>query len=226
MLHLNIAIGLEYFTLRAEIVIGNEILVLLGPSGCGKTTILKCIAGLERPAQGFIRLNERTLFSSIDAIDIKTRFRRIGFVFQDYALFPHLTVGENVSYGLIHNRIPADRPVDIEEILETLKIDHLRDRYIKQLSGGEKQRVALARTLILRPELLLLDEPLSALDSDTRREVQSELKELQRQWDIPFILVTHDREEAARLGDASAQVSIDDRLHGFVHIKQGASRVG
>ncbi|MDP2211485.1 MAG: ABC transporter ATP-binding protein [Candidatus Aquicultor sp.] len=215
---------LEYFTLAADISVGNEIIALLGPSGCGKTSILRSIAGLMTPADGFIRLNERTLYSSLDSIDLKPRERNVGLVFQDYALFPHMTVEQNVRYGPENCPSLAGRAVETEEIFQMLKIVHLKHRYPKQLSGGEKQRVALARTLIMRPELLLLDEPLSALDTDTRIELQSELKELQQHWDIPFILVTHDREEAARLGDVSARVRVDRRLHEFKHIKAGASR--
>lgn len=217
---------LEYFTLSVDIAAGNDIVVLLGPSGCGKTSILKSIAGLMKPAEGFIKLNERTLFSSRDSIDLKPRERKIGLVFQDYALFPHMTVEQNVRYGPANCPSLAGRAVETEEILNMMKIAHLKRRHPKQLSGGEKQRVALARTLIMRPELLLLDEPLSALDADIRLELQSELKDLQRHWDIPFILVTHDREEAARLGDATAGLDVRSGMHEFKHLETAAIRTG
>lgn len=225
MLVVNIEAQLNYFDLKVEIAVNKEILVLLGPSGCGKTTVLKCIAGLATPKDGFIRLNGRTLFSSIDMVNIPTRLRKIGFVFQDYALFPHMTVEQNVRYGLTVNRKASSNKARVNQMLDMMKITHLKNRFPRHLSGGEKQRVALARALINEPELLLLDEPLSALDTDTRLELQAELKVIQGQWNIPFILVTHDREEAERLGDNKAHFELSDRECKFVHAGTDLSRI-
>jgi len=171
-------------------------LVLFGPSGAGKTTVLNCLAGLQKPDSGIISLDDKVFFSSKDSINIPARSRRIGYVFQDYALFPHMTVKDNALYG-IPGRCKKDQGyrMSVLEVMEMLKITHLQDRYPGQLSGGEKQRVALARALMVEPDLLLLDEPLSALDFTSRRNLQAELKQLQRIWRIPFVLVTHSRKE-------------------------------
>jgi molybdate transport system ATP-binding protein len=178
------------------------ILVLFGPSGSGKTSILNCIAGLQQPDAGHISLNDRVFYSSGDRISVPARNRRIGYVFQDYALFPHLTVKENTLYG-IPRRCKAGKGYRIGalDVLDMLKIAHLQDRYPAQLSGGERQRVALARALMVEPDLLLLDEPLSALDHVNRRNLQAELKQLQQVWMIPFVLVTHSRKEMQKLAD-------------------------
>jgi molybdate transport system ATP-binding protein len=178
------------------------ILVLFGPSGSGKTTILDCIAGLQQPDAGCISLNGKSFYSSADRIAVPARKRRIGYVFQHYALFPHLTVKENTMYGIPkHCKGGKGYRIGALDVLEMLKIVHLQDRYPSQLSGGEKQRVALARALMVEPELLLLDEPLSALDHVNRKNLQAELKQLQRIWMIPFVLVTHSRREMQRLAD-------------------------
>lgn len=181
----------------------SGIIVIFGPSGAGKTTVLDCIAGLQRPDRGTIELGGRVLYCSERGINLPPQRRRVGYVFQNYALFPHMTVKQNVMYG-IGGRCKRGRGfrLTVLDILEMLRIVHLQDRYPCQLSGGEQQRVSLARALMTEPEVLLLDEPWNALDEDTRHAVQDELLALQRQWAIPFILVTHDRQEAERLGDA------------------------
>ncbi|SHE39003.1 ABC transporter ATP-binding protein [Desulforamulus putei] len=193
---------LWHFTLEIKIKSDNQIVVLWGPSGSGKTTVLHCLAGLFNPSSGSIRINDRIIYSSEQNINVPTRFRNIGYLFQDYALFPHMTVKENVLYGLKsrsgNNALSAQEPM---ELLNFFGVGHLVNRYPRQLSGGEKQRVALARALVVRPELLLLDEPFSALDKRTRISLRHELKNLHRRWQIPFILVTHDEEEAEFLGD-------------------------
>lgn len=192
---------LPAFELDVDISLSHGILALVGPSGAGKTTILQCIAGLQTPSWGGININDKTIFSSELGTDIPIRQRRIGYVFQDYALFPHMTVEKNVVYGKPQKGSTPNKVLSVTNVLEMLKIQHLRNRYPNQISGGEKQRVALARALMTEPELLLLDEPLSALDQDTRSTLQQELLKLQAQWQIPFILVTHDVREAEMLGD-------------------------
>ncbi len=182
----------------------DGILVLFGPSGSGKTTVLNCLSGLLRPDRGDIALGNRLFFSSEQNINIPVRKRRTGYVFQHYALFPHMTVKDNVLYGVPgrHKMKVKDRyRMSVLEVLDMLKITRLQDRYPSELSGGERQRVALARALMVEPELLLLDEPLSAVDHAMRRELRDELKQLQRIWRIPFILVTHSREEMKILAD-------------------------
>jgi len=200
MLKANFKVALRHFTLEVDLAVGNEILALVGPSGAGKTTILKCIAGLKIPSQGSIRLNDRLIFSSAEQVNLPARERRIGYVFQEYALFPHMTVRKNAAYGLSGEKKKRSQ-LKVDEILETLGILHLKDRFPRHISGGEKQRVALARALMAEPEIMLLDEPLSALDQETRGSLQQELKKIQKQWQIPFIMVTHDLTEAEILGD-------------------------
>lgn len=189
-------------TIEVDFRVTEGIMVIFGPSGSGKTTILNCIAGLRQPDRGEISLNGRTFYSSGRGIAVPARSRRIGYVFQDYALFPHMTVKANAMYGIPSGcKRGKGYRMTVLDVMEMLKIVHLQDRFPAQLSGGEKQRVALARALMAEPELLLLDEPLSALDHATRAALQGELLELQRTWQIPFVLVTHSRREMSILAD-------------------------
>lgn len=174
--------------------IEQGILVLFGPSGCGKTTTLRCIAGLVRPDTGRIACSGKVFFDADRRLFVPPCDRSIGYMFQDYALFPHMNVRKNIWYGVRKNNDAAGQMY--EKLMSMLKIGNLEQRCITQLSGGEKQRVALARALMAQPRILLLDEPLSSLDMDTRQELQAELSTMQKIWEIPFVLVTHDPVEA------------------------------
>ena len=199
MLSVDIIKNLPDFSLSIRFSIERDILVLFGPSGCGKTTTLRSIAGLLQPDGGRIVNDGEVFFDSTNKIFIPPRQRRIGYMFQDFALFPHMNVYRNIWYGVRDHDQEARQMY--EKLTGLLKIGHLAERSPMQLSGGEKQRVALARALMAQPKILLLDEPLSSLDTETRREVRNELREMQRIWNIPFILVTHDPDEARFLGD-------------------------
>lgn len=180
-------------------VADGSFMVLLGPSGCGKTTLLRCIAGLESPDAGEIELRGER----IDNVPVWKR--RVNTVFQSYALFPHMTVAQNIAFGLQMDRLPKDEiSRKVERSLELVRLTGLGGRRPQQLSGGQQQRVALARALAKEPEVLLLDEPLSALDLKLRRGMQLELKRLQQETHITFILVTHDQDEAMSMGDQVA----------------------
>ncbi len=177
----------------------GEFLTILGESGSGKTTLLRIIAGFEQPDEGEVWMERERL-------DLLPPSRRgVNTVFQSYALFPHLSVFENVAYGLRAKKTPAKEiTTRVESALAQVKIDDFARRKPAQLSGGQQQRVALSRALVNRPRLLLLDEPLSALDANLRRQMQSELKALQREVGIAFVFVTHDQEEAMTLSDRIA----------------------
>lgn len=189
------------FTLDLRFEIDSQVLVLFGKSGAGKTMSLNCIAGLVQPEQGFICLDDRDLFRSETKTSVPTRLRRIGYVFQNYALFSHLTVRENIAFGL---RRELDARSRVDEMLTLTGLSKYASRFPAQLSGGQQQRVALARALAPRPKLLLLDEPFSALDAPTRMQLRGELHELQREFKIPVLFVTHDLGEAYFLADQLA----------------------
>ncbi|MFA5191077.1 MAG: ABC transporter ATP-binding protein [Verrucomicrobiia bacterium] len=180
----------------------GEFFALLGPSGCGKTTLLRLIAGFEQPDAG------RVILDGVDMARVPANERPVNTVFQHYALFPHLTVTENVAFGLRYQSKIHDPESRIEEMLQLVRMEGLGDRKPDQLSGGQKQRVALARALILHPKVLLLDEPLAALDVKLRKEMQMELKTLQRRVGITFVFVTHDQEEALTLADRVAVMNL------------------
>jgi molybdate transport system ATP-binding protein len=173
---------------------------LFGPSGCGKTTVLRCLAGLERPDVGQIRFGAQIWYDSAQNICLTPQERNIGFLFQEFALFPHLTVGENIAYGL--QRLQwADAAGLVQRMLQRIQLTDYGDRYPYQLSGGQQQRVALARTLVRRPQLLLLDEPLSALDAGLRETLRLEMREMLQEFGIPLVIVTHDRTEVLALAE-------------------------
>lgn len=182
---------------------------LLGPSGCGKTTTLRMIAGLETPTEGRIIIGDRVVFCSEENINIPASRRNVGFIFQNYALWPHMTVYKNIAFGL--ENLKWKKP-DIEkrvaEVLKTLHIEEYRDRYPSELSGGQQQRVAIARTLAPNPSVLFMDEPLSNLDAKLREQMRTELKRLHVDTDSTFIYVTHDQLEAMTL---ATEVCLIDR---------------
>jgi len=177
-----------------------SVTALVGPSGCGKTTVLRCLAGLDVPRTGRISCGDDVWFDGPRKIFQWPQQRGIGFLFQEYALFPHLTVWDNIAYGLAQIGKGAARQ-RIAELVSVLQLTGFEGRYPHQLSGGQQQRVALARTVAPRPRLLLLDEPLSALDATTRSELRQELRRLLAEWRIPTIVVTHDPVEVVALAD-------------------------
>ncbi|MDS9470684.1 ATP-binding cassette domain-containing protein [Sporosarcina pasteurii] len=194
MLTVDIQKQLSHFELTTSFTVAkDEIVVLFGPSGSGKTTILNCIAGLSKPTAGQITLHNRVLFDH-KRVNVPIQQRNIGYLFQAYALFPHLTAWENIAYGM------KSQPF-AEHLMEELGIVHLKEQYPHEISGGEKQRVAIARALATEPELLLLDEPFSALDDETKEKGHRELLRLHEQWEIPILLVTHSKAEAEKLSN-------------------------
>lgn len=178
----------------------RSFVTLLGPSGCGKTTTLRMIAGLETPTEGIITINDKVVFSSEDGIDVPPDKRDVGFLFQNYALWPHMTVYKNIAFGLENLKWSKEAiKTRVEELLAMLKISEFAGRYPSELSGGQQQRVAIARTLATGPKVLFMDEPLSNLDAKLRMEMRSELKRLHRETDSTFVYVTHDQLEAMTL---------------------------
>ena len=183
----------------------GEFLVLLGPSGCGKTTTLRCIAGLESADEGTISVGERTVFNASGKVNVPPNKRNIGMVFQSYALWPHMTVRQNIGYPLKARRVKRTTASEwIEEVADLVDCGALLDRYPGQLSGGQQQRVALSRGLVARPDLVLFDEPLSNLDARLRDQVRSEIHELHQRLHFTAVYVTHDQSEALALGDRLA----------------------
>jgi molybdate transport system ATP-binding protein len=188
------------FSLDIEWQIGNELAVLFGFSGAGKSMTLQSIAGLTKPDQGQVILDDITYFDSATGTDFPPQERPFGYVFQDLALFPHMTVLQNILYGAAN--VPKNEKLDrAREMIRAFKLTELEDRRPSEISGGQKQRVAFARALIRRPKVLLLDEPFSALDRPLRLEMRRVLKEIRDSFNIPALLVTHDFEEAVAIAD-------------------------
>lgn len=207
-----IAIEVDYLQSAS----GLHITALFGPSGCGKTTLLRCLAGLTKPDHGIIEFQGESWFSSERQISLSPQQRDIGFLFQDYALFPHLSVADNIGFGL-HDKPPIQRIDRVNEMIDLFDLRGLEKRLPRQISGGQQQRVALARALARRPQLLLLDEPLSALDAGLREQLRGGLRRVLVELGTPVIIVTHDRVEAIVLAD---QVAVMDngriQQHGAV----------
>ena len=203
MLDFSIRKTLPEFKLEVAFRLDREIMAILGPSGCGKTMTLKCIAGLMSPDQGHIRLNQQILFDSEQSINLPARQRNIGFLFQNYALFPHLTVFDNIAFG-IRSLPTAERQSRVEELLPRMRLEGLGQRFPAELSGGQQQRVALARALAAEPQVLLLDEPFSALDTIVKQRLSEELLEIQEYYRVHVLFVTHNLAEAYRLSSKMA----------------------
>ena len=198
------------FTLDVEWEIGNEVAVLFGSSGAGKSMTLQLIAGLMEPDAGFIRSNGSIFFDKSSGINISPQQRSLGYVFQDRNLFPHMTVRENIAYGL-KRKSREERDTRVDDMIRQFRLEGLENMPPSEISGGQKQRIALARALIERPKALLLDEPFTALDSPLRFEMRKLLQEVRNEFDIPVILVTHDFEDAYLLGNRIL-VYIDGRV--------------
>ncbi|MBC7085408.1 MAG: ABC transporter ATP-binding protein [Methanomethylovorans sp.] len=188
------------FTVDVNFEAGNELAVLFGQSGSGKTTTLRCIAGLEKPSGGKITVNGTVYFDCHKAIDLPPQKRSLGYVFQNYALFPHMDVKKNITYGL-KGMTDQEKENRMRQMLHLLHIEGLEDYYPSQLSGGQKQRVALARALAPGPDILLLDEPFSALDMIVRMKLRERIKLIQKELNIPVLFITHNPVEAFTLGD-------------------------
>ena len=201
MIHTRLKLKYSGFTLEVDLQLpGRGVTALYGHSGSGKTTCLRCIAGLEKAEQGFIQVNDEVWQDSDKKIFVPPHKRALGYVFQEASLFPHLSVLANLQFGL--KRIPRpQRRVDMAHATELLGIGHLLDRHPQHLSGGERQRVGIARALLTSPKLLLMDEPLAALDSQRKNEILPYLQRLHDELDIPVLYVSHSQDEVARLAD-------------------------
>ncbi|WP_374580966.1 ATP-binding cassette domain-containing protein [Pseudoduganella sp.] len=195
--------GQRTFELDARFETASKRVVIYGASGAGKSQMLKAIAGLSRPDSGLIELDGRRLFDSGTGIDVPARQRRVGYLFQDYALFPHLNVRQNIGFGLRRgwlNPAPRGEPAAVRYWLEAFGLSEVAHQRPAELSGGQRQRVALARAIVCEPAALLLDEPFAALDPALRVRMRGELDALQRRLDIPMLLITHDPDDAATFG--------------------------
>ncbi|HWK11621.1 MAG TPA: ATP-binding cassette domain-containing protein [Vicinamibacterales bacterium] len=196
MIELSISLTQGSFTLDFAAELGDGVSALFGPSGAGKTTVLDAIAGLRTPARGRVTVRDRILFDSAARIDVPPHLRRVGYVPQDIALFPHMNVRRNLLYG----SHPGSSP-DLDRVLRMLEIEGLLARGVRALSGGERQRVALGRALMSGPSLLLLDEPLAAVDLPLRRRILPYLERIRTELRIPILYVSHDKEEVQQFAD-------------------------
>ncbi|MEJ8820975.1 ATP-binding cassette domain-containing protein [Variovorax humicola] len=196
------------FALHARFTTQSMRTALLGPSGAGKSTVLLAVAGLIPGARGHVRLGDTTLLDTSAGVDLPARERRIGFVFQDYALFPHMTVAQNLLFGMhrLGAAVPASTTARIDELMRQFGIESLARAYPRHLSGGQKQRVALARALAPNPRLLLLDEPLSALDTQLRTRLRAELAQMLDRVQVPTLLVTHDPHDVEALAQSTVEL--------------------
>lgn len=200
LLEVNIKKKLRNFTLQADLKLENEVLGLMGSSGSGKSMLLKCLAGIELPDEGYIIFDGVTLFDSVKNINVAVQKRGIGYLFQNYALFPNMSVAENILCGLrAKNYTKGECNEKLKQLVSMFRLNGMENAFPRQLSGGQKQRVALARLLGAEPEIILLDEPFSALDADLKEELQAELKILLKNYGKAAVLVSHDKQEVYRL---------------------------
>ena len=206
--YVDIEKSLGDFHLNVHFEVGNETLALLGASGCGKSMTLKCIAGIEKPDKGRIVVDDVTLFDSEEHINLSPQERRVGLMFQNYALFPNMTVVQNIRAGAKREKNKAQREAAVRDVMDRFGLTELARHYPHQLSGGQQQRVALARILVSEPRLLLLDEPFSALDSHLRFCLEQEVRVVIRSFGKSVLLVSHDRDEVFRMAD---RIAVMDR---------------
>ncbi|NIM93935.1 MAG: ATP-binding cassette domain-containing protein [Anaerolineales bacterium] len=200
VLRAELEIKFDEFDLAPKFTAGPELVVIFGPSGAGKSLTLRALAGLVRPHHGYISLGDRVLFDSEHGIDLPPQERNVGYVPQTFALFPHRTIAQNISYGL-HTLNRSERTQRVNELLITMRLEDEKDRRPSEVSGGQQQRAALARALATRPDLLLMDEPFGALDEELREHLREEIRQVQRRYQIPVMLVTHNLSEAYTLAD-------------------------
>ncbi len=198
---------LDHFNVDLEYEFNHGVLVIQGESGAGKTTVLNCISGLTAPEEGRIVIEDRVVFDSAAGINVPARLRNIGYLFQNYALFPNMTVYQNIVYGIKNKPEYRDKNQKetllsyADDIMETFGISHLKKKHPGRISGGEKQRAALSRAIVTKPALLLLDEPFSALDQQTKVNIYEQFSSFKRNFQIPTILITHDPAESEMFAD-------------------------
>ena len=217
LLEVSIKKKLAFFDLDISFTLKKGLLAVQGFSGSGKTTTLDCISGIKTPDSGYIKLNDKYMYSSDEKINIKPKNRHIGYVFQNYALFPNMKVKENILFGV--DKKNKDNVEYAMDLSERMKIEHLLDRYPSDISGGEKQRVAFARALAVKPKILLMDEPFSALDEDLKQRLYQDFLEIKSNEKIPMILITHNNTEAKMLSDEIIYVE-NGKIKRHEHIRE------
>ena len=217
LLEVSIKKKLAFFDLDISFTLKKGLLAVQGFSGSGKTTTLDCISGIKTPDSGYIKLNDKYMYSSDEKINIKPKNRHIGYVFQNYALFPNMKVKENILFGV--DKKNKDNVEYAMDLSERMKIEHLLDRYPSDISGGEKQRVSFARALAVKPKILLMDEPFSALDEDLKQMLYQDFLEIKSNEKIPMILITHNNTEAKMLSDEIIYVE-NGKIKRHEHIRE------